>query len=166
MSLCTWCRQGPRKPSSCTTFTLNSHWGRAATGKKSCVYVLRVTSVKSNSLRPCRLWPARLLCQGGQFSRQEHWSKLANTGCHTLLEHCISCCPSCQPSWVLGAARTPVTQAAAPSPHLTGANPSPPGQPQEKTPVDNPHAEVEIKPQLKPKGNVANEEDPKPSHQL
>jgi len=29
--------------------------------------------------------------------------------------------------------------------------------------VDNPHAEVEIKPQLKPKGSVAKEEDPKPS---
>ena len=32
--------------------------------KKSCLYVLRVTSVMSNSLRPCRLWPARLLSQG------------------------------------------------------------------------------------------------------
>ena len=30
------------------------------------------------------------------FSRQEYWSVLANTGCHTLLEHYISCCPSCQ----------------------------------------------------------------------
>ena len=49
---------------------------------------------------------------------------------------------------------------------LTEANPSPPGQPQEQTPVDNPHAEVEIKPQLKPRGNVAKEEDPKLSHQL
>ena len=60
------------------------------------------------------------------------------------------------------------TQAAAPPPHLalTGANPSPPGQPQEQTPVDDPHAEVEIKPQLKPRGSVAKEEDPKPSHQL
>ena len=46
-----------------------------------------------------------------------------------------------------------MTQAAAPSPHLvlTGANPSPPGQPQEQTPVDDPQAEVEIKPQLKPR---------------
>ena len=34
MSLHTWHRQGPRKPSNCTTFTLNSHWGRAATGKE------------------------------------------------------------------------------------------------------------------------------------
>ena len=51
------------------------------------------------------------------------------------------------------AARTPATQAAAPPPHLTltGANPSPPGQPQEQTPVDDPHAEVEIKPQLNPR---------------
>ena len=45
-----------------------------------------------------------------------------------------------------------MTQAAAPPPHLalTGANPSPPKQPQEQTSVDEPHAEMEIKPQLKP----------------
>jgi len=36
----------------------------------------------------------------------------------------------------------------------------------EDTAVDDPHAEVEIKPQLKPRGSVAKEEDPKPSHQL
>ena len=85
-----------------------------------------------------------------------------------LLEHYISCCPSRQPPWVPGAAKTPATQAAAPPPHLalTGAGPSPPGKPQEQTPVDDPHAEVEIKPQLKPRGSVAKEEDPKPSHQL
>ena len=43
-------------------------------------------------------------------------------------------------------------------------------QPQEQqrttAPVDNPHAELEIKSQLKPRGSVAKEEDPKPSHQL
>ena len=39
----------------------------------------------SNSLRPCGLWTARHLCQGGGFSRQEYWSISANTGCHTLL---------------------------------------------------------------------------------
>ena len=33
----------------------------------------------------CRLWSARLLCQGGGFSRQEYWCVLANTGCHSLL---------------------------------------------------------------------------------
>ena len=31
---------------------------------------------------------------------------------------------------------------------------------------DDPHVEVEIKPQLKPRGSVAEEEDPKPSHQV
>jgi len=61
-----------------------------------------------------------------------------------------------------------VTQAAALLPHLalTGADPSPPRQTQEQTPVDNPHAEVEVKPQMKPRSSVAKEEDPKPSHQL
>ena len=32
--------------------------------------------------------------------------------------------------------------------------------------MDDPHVEVEIKPQLKPRGNAAKEEDPKPSYQL
>ena len=34
MSLHTWHFQGPCKPSSCATFTLDPHWGRTATGKK------------------------------------------------------------------------------------------------------------------------------------
>ena len=51
MFLHTWCLQGPCKPSSCTTFMFNSHWGRAATDKKeSRVYARRVASVVSNSL--------------------------------------------------------------------------------------------------------------------
>ena len=98
MSLHTLHHHGPCKPSSCATFALNSHGGRAATGQNNIywVYAHRVTSVVSNSLRPCRLWPARLLCQGGGFSKQEYWRPLANTSCHTLQEHYISCCPSCQ----------------------------------------------------------------------
>ena len=39
--------------------------------KNPCAYARRLTLVMSNSLQPCRLWPARLLCQGGGFSRQE-----------------------------------------------------------------------------------------------
>ena len=39
-------------------------------------------------------------------------------------------------------------------------NPSPPGKPQEQTPVDDPHAEVEKESQLKPRGSVVKEEDP------
>ena len=62
----TWHHQGPCKPSSCATFKLNSHWGRAATGKKRLAGKhagsLRLVY---NSLQPCGLWPARLLCQGG-----------------------------------------------------------------------------------------------------
>ena len=100
--------------------------------KKSCVYACRVTSVLSNTLWPCRLWPARLLCQrGGSPGR--------NTGAYWAIlvaMHYISCCPSCHPPWVPGAARTPATQAVAPLPHLalTGANPSPPEQSQELNP--------------------------------
>ena len=33
--------------------------------KKCYVYIHRVTLVVFDSLQPCRLWPARLLCQGG-----------------------------------------------------------------------------------------------------
>ena len=112
-----------------------------------------VTLIVSNSLRQCRLWPARLLCQVGGFYMQEYWWVLASAVYHTLLEPYVSFCPSCELPWVPGAARTPVTQAVAP-PHqaLTGANPSPPGQPQEQTPVDDPYAQVKIKPQLKPRG--------------
>ena len=32
--------------------------------------------------------------------------------------------------------------------------------------MDDPHVEMEIKPQLKPRGSVAKEDDPKHSHQL
>ena len=62
----------------------------------------------------------------------------------------------------------PVIQAAVPRPHLvlTGACPSPPGQPQEEIPVDDSYTQVGIKTQLKLRGSVAKEEDPKPSHQL
>ena len=33
--------------------------------KMSCVHAHRISLVLSDSLRPCRLWPARLLCQRG-----------------------------------------------------------------------------------------------------
>jgi len=169
VSLHTWSHHGPRKPSGCTTFMLNSHWGRAATGKKSLV------SMCTGSLQSCPTLcdavdcglPGFSVMEGGSPG-QEYWSVLANAGCHTLLDHYISCCTSHQLPCVPGAARTSPTQAVAPPPQLalTGTNPSPPGQPQEQTPMDDLHAEVEIKPQLKPRGSVAKEEDPKPSHQL
>ena len=164
MSRRTWHCQGPCKQSGCKPLA----GAELPQAKKVLRLSHTVTFVVYDSLWPCRLWPARLLCQGGGLSRQEYWSILTNTGCQSLLEHYISCCPSCQLPWVPGAARTPETQAAVSSPHLalTGANPSPPGQPQEQTPMDDPHAEVKIKPQLKSRGSVAKEEDPRPSHHL
>ena len=45
-------------------------------------------------------------------------------------------------------------------------SPSPPGKPEEQTTVDDPRAAVEIESQLKPRGTVVKEEDPKPCHQL
>ena len=166
MSLHTLCCQGPCKPRSCNPFTLNSHWVRAATGKKS------LASMHTGLLQlgPALCEPVDCglpgFCQGAGFSKQEYWSVLANTVCHTLLKYYISCCPSCQLPWVPGAARIPATQAAARPPQLafTGADPSPPRQPQKQSPVDDQQAEEEIKPQLEPRGSVA-KEDPKPSHQ-
>ena len=90
VSLHTWGHQGPRKPSSCATFTLNSHWGTAAAGKSSLVQghfsIVQIFET---------MWTVASL-SGRGFTRQEYWSILANTGCHALLEHYSSCCPSCQ----------------------------------------------------------------------
>ena len=70
------------------TLTLSSHWNRAATAKKkkifkSCVHACRVALVPSASLRPWRLWPARLLCRRGGTPGKNTGVFLANTGCHT-----------------------------------------------------------------------------------
>ena len=132
MSLHIWCLQGPCDPSSCATFMLNTYWGRTATGKKKpCIYAHGVASVMSHSLKPCRLWPARLLCPGGRFSRQEYWSVLANTGRQKgiLLEHCISCCPSqqlhpCNPSSCTYSTAGPHRGKPKSSRAASGANPS------------------------------------------
>jgi len=53
-------------------------------------------------------------------------------------------CPWLLALHVPGAARVLTIQAVAPPPHpvLTGADPSPPEQPQEQTPMNGPHAEV------------------------
>ena len=70
------------------------------------------------------------------FSRQ-YWSILANTGCHTHLEHYISCCPSCQPPLSTWCCQNPCNPSSCttstPGPHrgkpkpsraASGANPS------------------------------------------
>ena len=91
MSLGAWCSQGPRDPSSCTTFTLNPHRGRAATvKKKKKVLHLCIQGHFGHVQLFVTLWT--VACQDSLswgFSRQEYWSVLANTGCHILLEHYI-----------------------------------------------------------------------------
>ena len=91
--------------------------------KKPCIYAHGVTSVMSNSLKPCRLWPARLLCRGWGWWGWGSLGKNFGVGFHTFLDHYISCCSSCQLLWVPGAARIPATQATAPPAPmaLTGA---------------------------------------------
>ena len=89
--------------------------------KKSCAYAHWVTSVVFDYLRPCGLWPARLLCQGRGASPGKNTGAYWPIPSRALYFHCCSH----QLPWEPGAARNPVTQAAAPPPHLalTGANP-------------------------------------------
>ena len=169
MSLHTWRRPGPRKPSSCATFMLKVSLGQSCHRQKKVL--LLGPQGRFNSVRLfVALWP--VVCQAFLSGRGVLQAGiLERIGQYWLpypLEHRISCCPSRQLPWLPHAARNPATQAAAPPPPLalTGANPSPPGKLQEQTPVDDPHVEVQIKPELKPRGSVAKEEDPKPSHQL
>ena len=166
MSFHTWHHQGPRDPSSCTTFIVNPHWVRPATGKQSNKQTNKQTNFHLCTLSHfgciqlfVTLWTVGFQASlSGGFSRQEYWNILPITSCHTLLEHYIWCCPSHQLPWepkgrgFWGGDRTPATQEAE-SPlqqALTGTYPSLPGQPQEQIPVDGPPAEVEIKPQFKP----------------
>ena len=78
------------------TFTLDSHWGRAATDKKS------LASMRTGSLRLCPTLCDPVVCGLPGFSVREQGSPdkntsiLSSTGCHSLLEHYISCCPSHQ----------------------------------------------------------------------
>ena len=73
---------------------------------------------------------------------------MANTGCHILLEHIFPAALDTNFPEYLVLPEPLRPQAAAPPPPLAfiGADPSPPGKPEEQIPVDDPHAEVEIKP--------------------
>ena len=110
--------------------------GQSCHGEKCLAFMHGELLRLCPTLRPCKLWPARLLCQGGGFSRQEHWSILANTGCHTLLEHYISFCPSHPPlsTWCCQNPCNPSSRTTStPGPHrgkpkssraASGSNPS------------------------------------------
>ena len=113
MSLHTWRQQGPCNSSSCSTFMLNTHWGRAATGIKNLESMpgARFTCVQLFAA----LWT--VTCQASLSGGSPGMN--AGVGCHTLSEHYISCGPNFQLPWVPGAARAPATQAAARPPHLS-----------------------------------------------
>ena len=96
----------------------------------------------------------------GVYSRQEYWNVLGNPSCHILREHYISCSLAANsPEYLVLPEPLPPKQRhhchTWPSQGQTKSS----RQPQEQTPVDDPHAEVEIKPQLKPRGSVTKEED-------
>ena len=119
--------------------------------KKPFVYVRRVASAMSDSLQPldCGL-PGFSVGEEGSSS-QEYWSILASAGCHTFLELYIpaALAANTPEHLVLPEPLRPSScTTSSPGPHR--ANPSPPGQPQEQSPVDDSHAEVEIEPQWKP----------------
>ena len=85
MSLHTWCVQSPHKPSSCATFMLNSHWGRAATDKKnSSFFVCRVA-------RSCPTLCDPLDCGLPGFSVRERGSPGKNTGVYWPILVAILC---------------------------------------------------------------------------
>ena len=110
-----------------------------------------LASICTGSLLLCPTLCDPVDCGLPDFSRQEFWSILANTGCCTLLEHYISYCPSRQlPEYLV----LPEPLRPKQLHHLhtwpsQGQTQVPPGQPQEQIPLDGPHAEEEIKPQLK-----------------
>ena len=90
--------QGQHKQSSCATFMLNSHWGRADTGKKKSL-----VSVHTRSLWLCLALCDPVDCGLTGLSVKEvlHariWSLLANTGCDTFLsfssvaQSCLTLC--------------------------------------------------------------------------
>ena len=76
MSLHTWHSQGPCKPSSYTTFMLNTHWGRAATGKKS------LASMHTGWLLLCLTLSNPVDCGLAGFSVREGSSPGKNTGAY------------------------------------------------------------------------------------
>ena len=146
----------PCKPSSCPTFTHKSHWGRPARDnkkkkKKSCVYAHSVASVLSSSLRPCRLRPARLFSQiGGSPGKNTgaywpilvaipFWSTIFPT---TLAANLSECLVLPEPLWPKQLHHLHTQPSKGQTQVLQG---------RKQTPVDDPHAEVEIKPQLNPR---------------
>ena len=82
MSLHTLHHQGPREPSSCATFALNSHEGRVATGKKN------LASMRAGSLRLCPTLCDPVDCGLPGFSvRGALWARILEHICQYWLSY-------------------------------------------------------------------------------
>ena len=77
------CCHGPHVTSSCAILMLNPPGAELPQAKKSFVSAHRVPSVISNSLQPCGLWPARLLCgKGGVLCPHSRTTDQPSVGGH------------------------------------------------------------------------------------
>ena len=132
----TWHCHGPCKPSSCTTFTLNSHWGRAATGKKK-----KVMSVCTGLLQSCPTLCDSVDCGLPGFSVREgvlqarildpigqYWLPYPSRALYLLLPSpnplSTSCCQNpCDPSSCTTSTPGPHSSKPKPSRAASGAKP-------------------------------------------
>ena len=154
-----WTCQCPCKPSSCATCMFNPHWGRAATGKKE-----RIASTHEGHFNRVQLFATPWIVAyqaslSGGFPRQEYWSILANTGCHTLPQHYISCCPSPEYLVLPEPLRPKQLHHLLTWPSL--GRPKSPSATSGTNPSGRPTCRGGKKLQLKPRGSVAKERWPK-----
>ena len=131
--------------------------------KKELHPPMKITSIRSNSLQPHGLWPTRPLCQRGSPGKNTgaYWPILVATPFYsTIFPAALAlrtwCC------------RAPVTQAVTPPPHLAlmGQTQVPQCSLRNKSQWMTHTQRWKRKLQLKHRGSVAKEDDPKSSHQL
>ena len=106
--------QGSHDPRNHATSMHDPHWDRADRGKKKVLHLC--------------MWGHIFATLQGFTVCGDSPGNTTGVGCHTLLEHYISYCPSHQPIWCCQA---PATQEVVPPPHLvlTRADTSLPWQP-------------------------------------
>ena len=147
---------------------LNCHWSRAATGKQCLV------SMCAGSLWSCPTLCDPVGCGLPGLSVREEGSPSKNTGAYWPMLVAI---PSRALYFLLPWPPTPLSTWCCQNPYdpssCTTSTPASQGQTQvlQGSPRSKPQwtthiVEMEIKPQLKPRGSLAKEEDLKPFHQL
>ena len=107
MSLHAWHHQGPHKPSSCATLRSTLTGAELPQAKNALHLCIQ------GRFSPVQLFAAlqTVACQASLSGKGVLQARildvLANTGCRSLLEHYVSCCPSCQLSRVLEGCQNP-----------------------------------------------------------